>query len=231
MIYVTGDLHGSYDIRKLSSEFFPEGKGLTRNNHVIVCGDFGMPWDNSKSDGYWLDWLEAKPWTTLFVDGNHENFDLLDAMPVEEWNGGKIHRVRPNIIHLMRGQVFTIDGKKFFTFGGAESIDKARRRAHISWWSQEMPSASEYEEGLANLDKHEWKVDYVITHTCSVKAFYELEQYMITKFDKVPTAVEKYFDVLEEKLEYKQWYFGHYHDNGDFDDKHTVLYWSMKVIE
>ena len=44
-------------------------------------------------------------------------------MPVSEWNGGKVHFVRPNVIHLMRGQVFTLQGQTYFTFGGASSHD------------------------------------------------------------------------------------------------------------
>lgn len=47
----------------------------------------------------------------------------LNEMPIEYWNGGKIHRVRPSVIHLMRGQVFNLQGKMFFTFGGASSHD------------------------------------------------------------------------------------------------------------
>lgn len=178
-----------------------------------------------------MDWLENKPWTTLFVDGNHENFDMLEAMPVEEWNGGKIHRVRPSVIHLMRGQVFTIRGKKIFTMGGATSIDRAQRTQGISWWPQEIPSVAEFEEGLVNLDKHGWKVDYVITHTCSIRAFDELSKYMIGRIYKIPRAVEEYLDTIEDKLDYKHWYFGHYHDDGNFDDKHTVVYHKLILLD
>ena len=90
---------------------------------IAVCGDFGGIWDSSNTEKYWLDWLEKKKFTILFVDGNHENFDLLNAFPVTEWNGGKVHVIRKNIIHLMRGQVFTIEGIRFFTFGGGQSHD------------------------------------------------------------------------------------------------------------
>lgn len=73
------------------------------------------------------------------MDGNHENFDLINEYPVEEWCGGKVHIIRcdkegkPKIIHLMRGQVFEIEGKKIFTVGGAYSIDKYMRTPHRSW--------------------------------------------------------------------------------------------------
>ena len=83
------------------------------------------------------------PVTVLFVDGNHENFDLLNAYPVEMWKGGKVHNIKPDIIHLMRGQVFEIEGKTIFTFGGAASIDRDWRIEGESWRAQELPT---YEE-------------------------------------------------------------------------------------
>lgn len=58
------------------------------------------------------------------MDGNHENFKQLNAYDVDIWNGGKVHFIENEIIHLMRGQVFEIDGTRFFTFGGVYSIDK-----------------------------------------------------------------------------------------------------------
>lgn len=70
MIFITGDIHGNIDISKLNSKNFPEGKHLTRNDYVIVCGDFGLVWNESEEEFYWRNWLENKPWTTLWVCGN-----------------------------------------------------------------------------------------------------------------------------------------------------------------
>lgn len=93
MIYATGDTHGSF--QRFQPEHFPEQAGMTRDDYVIICGDFGGVWDGGKKDERNLDWLESLPFTTLFVSGNHENFDRLSKYPVEEWNGGKIQRIRP----------------------------------------------------------------------------------------------------------------------------------------
>lgn len=113
MFYITGDLHGEYDIHKLSSKRFPMGNNLTRDDYLIICGDFGLVWNNGNSEMYWRDWLNNKPWTTLFVDGNHENFPLLNRYPITKQWGGKVHQIEDNIYHLMRGQVFEINGKTF----------------------------------------------------------------------------------------------------------------------
>ena len=97
MIYITGDTHGEFE--RFGSNCFDAAKG----DYVIICGDFGNLWDNSNSEKYWRKWLREKAFTVLFIDGNHENFDMLSAYPVTEWNGGKAHKIADNIIHLMRG--------------------------------------------------------------------------------------------------------------------------------
>ncbi len=121
MIFITGDTHG--DFTRFSSQNFPEQQTMTKKDYVIICGDFGGIWNGSKEEEYWLDWLDEKPFTTLFVTGNHENYDLLKTYPFQYWNGGRVQRIRPSILHLTRGQIFEISGKTFFTMGGASSHD------------------------------------------------------------------------------------------------------------
>ena len=120
-IYITGDTHG--DFQRFGSKYFPQQKEMSREDYVVIAGDFGGLWDGSQKDQYWLDWLNKKPFTTLFVDGNHENFDLLNTLPEKEWNGGRVHVVREHVLHLMRGQVFNFGGLTWFTMGGAASHD------------------------------------------------------------------------------------------------------------
>ena len=133
MIYLTGDTHIPIDIDKLSSKSFPEQKQLTRDDFIIVLGDFGLLWREDKTYRYWLDILSHRRYTLLFLDGNHENFDWLNSLPVESWHGGHVHRIAENILHLMRGEVFEIDGNTFFTLGGAVSHDRIYRTEGISW--------------------------------------------------------------------------------------------------
>ena len=223
MIYITGDTHIPIDISKLNTTNFPQQKLLDKDDYVIICGDFGGVWDNSKEELFWRKWLLEKNFTTIFCDGNHENFDLLNKFPVEEWNGGKVHFINDSVIHLMRGQVFTIDDLKFFTMGGATSIDKYRRKKGISWWKEEIPSNKEFEEAFNNLDKHDWIVDYVISHTCSMRIMQEIG------YIKENNALNKFFDMLEGDLEYKHWYFGHFHNSIGIDEKHTMVY--NEIIE
>jgi DNA repair exonuclease SbcCD nuclease subunit len=224
MIYITGDTHIPIDIHKLSVANFPEQKQMTKMDFVIICGDFGGVWNNSKEELYWCNWLNDKNFTTLFVDGNHENFDLLNSYEVKNFAGGKVHFIMEDIIHLMRGQVFEINGVKLFTMGGATSIDKQYRRENISWWKEEIPSTKEYSEALDNLAIHKWNVDYIISHTSSMNIMKEMD------YIKENNSLNKFFDMLENNLSYKHWYFGHFHRDQQIDEKHTVVYNSIIKI-
>lgn len=218
MIFVTGDTHIPIDIHKLNSKNFPEQKSLTKKDYVIICGNFGGVWDNSKTDKYWLKWLQQCNYTTLFIDGNHENFELLYKYPVENWNGGKIHKITKSVFHLMRGQVFDIDNKKIFTMGGASSHDRLFRVDHKSWWEEEFPCEAEMAEGIKNLEINNNKVDIIISHCCPTSIMKCLNTEY--KSDKLT----EYFEKLQCLIEYKQWFFGHYHEDEKINDKFTVLY-------
>ncbi|MBQ4534490.1 MAG: metallophosphoesterase, partial [Ruminococcus sp.] len=135
MIYVTGDTHGDYSRFK-----DPAIKKLRRGDTLIICGDFGFFWNGSRKERSVIKKLTKKGYTIAFLDGCHENFDILEEYPVTEWNGGKARVIAGNLIHLMRGQVYTIENKKIFTFGGGHSQDFDFRRSSENWWKREKPS-------------------------------------------------------------------------------------------
>ncbi len=245
MIYITGDTHGSFG--KFNLEFFPEQEELTKNDYVIICGDFGI-WDNSERERINFDDLEAKNYTTLFVDGNHENFDLLNNYPVEKWRGGDVHFIRPSVIHLMRGNVFVIDGKKFFTMGGASSHDiqdgildpkdpnfkKNKKKLDregkyyyrikgVTWWEDELPKEDEIDKAKKTLESCNWKVDYIISHCAP---FSLMERCFGYSDDN---RLTRFFDEVSEKCEFTHWFFGHYHENYMLGDKFFLLY--EKIFE
>lgn len=248
MIYITGDTHRVFNNR-FSTYAFPEQLEMTKDDYVIICGDFGGVWYNInstkiKSDDYWLDWLESKPFTTLFIDGNHENFDRLNKYPVKEWNGGKVHEIRPSVLHLMRGEIFCIDGAKIFSFGGAQSHDiddgiiqmdsegkwkkiakqweleyRKFRVKGLSWWEQELPNKEEMQNGLDNLAKHNNKVDFIITHSPSASML-DLLGHGVYKQDRLT----KYLEDIRANTEYKKWFCGHMHDNVNINSQDILIY-------
>lgn len=222
MLYITGDTHGKYN------DFINRIRGYkpTKCDTVIICGDFGFVWDDPRHS-FLLDKLTAVPFNIAFIDGNHEDFTRLNAYPVEKWNGGKVHRIAPNIVHLMRGQIFTIEGKTFFTMGGAYSIDKALRKEGVNWWAEELPNNDDYRTARETLEKCGYKVDYVITHTVPESVIY----YIGHVPDSHDAELTGYFEWLYRKLEFKKWFAGHFHVNRLVRDNVQILLDDVEVIE
>lgn len=248
MIYITGDCH--CDFTRFSMDNFPIQTEMTKDDYVIICGDFGGVWtfeNESEQEKYLLDWLNKKNFTTLFVDGNHENFTRLYNYPEKKWHGGKVHKIRDSVLHLMRGEIFEIDNKRIFTFGGASSHDiqdgilnldeeekiyNFRKRGayfrirDYSWWDLELPTNEEMKNGIKNLEKVNYKVDYIISHCCptSVQAILGAGKY---KKD----YLTDYLQQISEKCEFKKWYFGHYHNYRQVNSQYTLLYEDIVPLE
>ena len=216
MIYVTGDLHGNFE--RFKPKYFPEQANMTKDDMVIIAGDFGGVWFGDSRDDETLDWLERLPFTLAFVCGNHENYDALERYPVDDWHGGKVHRIRPHVLHLMRGQVYKLEGYRFFTMGGAKSHDTNHRINHISWWRQELPSDEEYSEALQNLERYNWQVDYIITH-CAPTSI----ALMGSRHNEADRLTD-FLQEVQERAKYHYWLFGHYHDNKAIDENHILLW-------
>ncbi len=227
-IFVTGDIHGSYDIQKLAGSQF-DATHLTKEDVLIICGDFGLVWNRSKNERYWLRWLNEKPFTTLFVDGNHEGFTALNALPETTWHGGKVHQAAESVFHLQRGEVFQIDGMKVFTMGGASSsaYDIEHREEGVSWFPEEIPSKSERIHATEALEEVDWNVDIVVTHCAPTSA----EQSLAMVTDRLELhPMDEYTDWLEsikERLTYQHWFCGHYHADASLNENIQVLYQSI----
>ena len=179
--------------------------------------------DVSKDDIKLLDWYARQPYTILFVDANHENHTMLTEYSVEEWCGGTIHRIRPNLIHLMRGQYYTIDGKTFLTMGGAVSTDRALRTENVDWWAAEIPNAEEIATLRQTMEEHNYTVDYIITHCAPTTVLPALNPY----FEQ--DEMTQLLDEVYYSMDFKYWYFGHYHLHRPAKQKTFCLY--NKVIE
>jgi hypothetical protein len=215
-IFVTGDKHGEIEMEYLTARHFPAGKSLCKDDFVVILGDFGLLWNNppTKGERHWLDWLSGRNWTTLVVDGNHENFDLMDALPTEERWGAPVGVIAPNVFHLRRGYVYRIAGKSVFVFGGAESVDRALRTPGLSWWAREILSFEEAERGFDTLEEVDWKVDYVWTHAAPERALRKLfgrDTPPLVGGRRVRDPVSWYLNEIAGKLEFSLWRFGHYH--------------------
>lgn len=204
MVYITGDTHGDISFFKN-----PKLRKLTEDDTLIICGDFGFLWDDSEKEKKAFEQLTKKKYTICFVDGAHENYDMLKQYKPYRYKGGNAHKLAQNIYHLLRGEIFTFEGKTFFCMGGGESPDSDMREEGISWWKDEMPESDEMRNGVENLSAYDYKVDYVVTHEAPAiaKDFIKLHTHHEMKI----TPLNTYLQELMKKVEYNCWYFGSLH--------------------
>ena len=68
-VFLTGDTHGEIDMGKVDEFAKHAANVLTREDYLVILGDFGLVWSNppSAKETERLDWLETRPWTTLFI--------------------------------------------------------------------------------------------------------------------------------------------------------------------
>lgn len=225
---ITGDTHGTLDLRKVVCFFNEHENEYTSDDYLIICGDVGACGFSASDEAEACSVLRELPVTILFVDGNHENFEQLNSYGVDIWNGGKVHFVESKIIHLMRGQVFDIDGTRFFTFGGAHSIDKHYRTEGISWFPEEIPTKEEYEEGWNNLEKVDFQVDYILSHT-GPREVVAAMGYGEMSDDEV--ELRQYLQRVADNTEFTAWYFGHFHEDTEVEDTFFCLYDELTVVK
>lgn len=245
MVYLCGDCHGSFE--RFSTKNFPEQKEMTRDDIVICLGDCAITWDDTyaEREKYLIKWFGEKNFTFCYITGNHEGYDRLKRYPVVDFHGGKAIQLGQNVFCLKRGEIFDFEGYKFFTFGGARSHDidggvfepheknkikEAERKwmqnlgghyriNHISWWAEEMPSEEEMQHGLENLEKHNWTVDYILTHdmpseVMSVKYMSAIET----------DPLKLYFNRLAHDVNFYQWWGGHWHIEDRIMGKFFITY-------
>lgn len=222
MIFIAGDTHGRFG--RFDSNF-EENAILTKDDYMIIAGDFGGIWDQKESsiiEEMILDNLSDKPWTTLFIDGNHENFDRLDNLEEIPKFGDVVGKVSDSIFHLKRSRVYNIGGLKFFTFGGGHSVDMEHRTKGISYWERELPNDEEYQLGISNLKKHNNTVDIVLTHTCPREKFFQLSLIhpMITTIEE--NKLRNYLEDIYNTVTFKKWFCGHFHQDEIFGNFYFI---------
>lgn len=261
MIYVTGDIHGNPN--RLSNKHWPIAKELTKEDYVIICGDFGIVWDyegeNSMED-HNLWWLESRPFTTLFIDGNHENHKRLGEYPVEMWNGGKVHKIRPSVIHLMRGQIFELpfgdETRRVFTFGGARShdiqdgiLDPIEDAVKIKQWNYHNAHSSGNYKFFRVLGQTWWpeemptkaemeegfenldKVGWSVDYIFTHDCAGEVKKGLFGHDKFQLNELDFYLDVVREACEYKRWFFGHHHNNLWLNEKECLIFEDVVPVD
>jgi hypothetical protein len=232
MIYVTGDTHGTHDIEKVRSWYNKNQAILTKDDVLVVLGDWGGLWHPigslkyKKLDNHVLVQWAKKKFTTFIIPGNHENYDIIESLPVIEKFGAKCYlfevkrsfdnKYIGDIYIAVHGEVYTIDDKKILAYGGATSQDKAFRTLGIDYWSQEVPNISYEYSAFDNLKKHDMQVHYVFSHTCPVQVARVMFTPGTPEYNNYHQKSEDYVSkflqsLIDDGLKFNEWHFGHWH--------------------
>lgn len=201
MIYICGDTHGLIDFDKLKNYF--ERRYASEKDVLIILGDAGIVW--GEEDCSFSEFSQLGP-TILFIDGNHENFPLLNRFPVVDIFGGKAHYLHRRIYHILRGEMLNINGLSFLCLGGATSIDKEMRTPGVSWWPEENITKQDMENALENAGKMNGEVDYVLTHCAPSSIVEKMFGYLVDRDTRQ-------LEILRGRVSFKHWFFGHYHED------------------
>lgn len=217
-ILLAADVHGSHDLEKLSEASILGQIGLDPGqiDYLIVLGDWGVIWND---DPAWLAeefrllaFFDSKPWETLVILGNHEGYSRIRRIPLSERHGAPVRRASMKVFILESGNIFTLGGRRFFVFGGAESVDKANRQEGRDWWPEETPSLSDARHAVGVLESVNGEVDFVLTHTCPT----EVANHLAT-VDSIfrPKSLDPTCQVLSALQNQVKgsppWFFGHFH--------------------
>lgn len=243
MLYITGDTHNTIDMHNASSKQMRRICELQKVefsdiSHLIILGDFGLPWIEcpvdedgihpaNKEDRYLLDWYNEKPFKILALMGNHDNYNMISKLPEVEMFGGKVLKVSQNIFYLKRGHIYNIEGNTFLALGGAKSQDTQFRNENIDWWPQEEMSFTEMNDCLANLALRGNKVDYVLSHngpTYGIKCLSENNKIRDRLEEIEEESTVRFNNEIDSRLEYKKWFFGHWHSDWGFSNRDKSKY-------
>lgn len=221
MVYVTGNVHADIDVFKNRVI-----RKLSKDDYLLICGDFGFIWECDDYEEDVLDFLASKKYTILFVDGTHENFTSLYNYPEIDFLGGKAHKIRDNIFHLMRGYIFNIDMHSYFAFGGGKSSDIPFYRAQGKYWEEEMPTLEEMQLGAKNIAKHNCFVDFIVTHEPPPKTRMNAD-----KEAEQQSELTLFFADIEKNVKYRRWFYGADHVDKLEGEKRISLFYNVLPVD
>ncbi len=221
MIYITGDTHGDITRFKQFKAVFPKYR-----HHLLVCGDFGFVWDGSEQEKRRLAKLERLNCNILFVEGTHDNLDLLSNYPLEQFCGGKVRRIAKNVYWMQRGELYTIEDRTVFAMGGGESSDADERQEGVNWWRAELPSLAEIESARQTIAAAKGGVDIVVTHHNP-----RLELGLIDEQRQTVNALGVFLADVARNVRYRHWYFGMDHVDKTISPRMTAVFEKMIRFE
>ena len=221
MIWLTGDTHGHFD----RVEAFCREQQTTTDDILIILGDSGFNFGGGERDRFLKTRASQFPITIFSLHGNRENRPQNIPGYVEgSFHGGKIlyEPQYPNLLFAVDGEVYRFAGTDCLVVGGAYSTGKEYRLAKgLGWWPDEQPSPEI--KAYVEQQIREKQFDIVLSHTCPFK--YEPTEMFLGGIDQrtVDDSTERWLDTIEESIQYKAWFCGHWHTDKRIDKMHFLF--------
>ena len=220
MVYFTGDIHGS----PFKLQVFCRYMELTEKDTIVILGDVGANYYGGKRDKQFKEQIAKLAPTIFCIHGNHEQRPAnIPSYKAKEWNDGPVwyEEEYPNLLFARDGNIYVIDGVRYLVIGGAFSVDKNYRLSRgYGWWADEQPS----EEIKARVGRRVANsgLDVILSHTCPFK--YEPREAFLPGIDQsdVDSSTEEWLDTIEESVDYKAWFCGHWHIDKRIDKMHFL---------
>ena len=228
-VFISGDRHGDYkDVERFCLKW-----NTSKDDLLIILGDNGVNYWGPHKDKKIKNYLSSLPISFFMIKGNH------DQRP-----SPKLYHIAPENIHpLVRGSFLVEDEypsllfapmyggyefycedkwRKAFVLGGAYSADKWYRlemqelgHSGYRWFADEQMSTWEMKEAASMI--HDYKPDYILSHTCPFK-YIPQDMFMpIIDQSTVDDKMEYFFDEIESDVSYDKWYCGHWHTDRSID--------------
>ena len=127
--------------------------------------------------------------------------------------------------------MYEFEGKKCLIIGGAYSVDKDYRLARgWNWFSDEQPDEEVKEKVEETLRGLNYKVDYILSHTCPLR-YMPVEAFLPTiDQSTVDKSTEEWLGKVEARVECERWYCGHYHIEKKID-KMRFVFRDIEMLE
>lgn len=222
MIYITGDTHREFGrVRD-----FCKRAETSKDDKLIILGDAGINYMLDEHDKEFKRYLAKFPITFFCIHGNHEQRpEEIVSYIYDDIAGVYYEEEFPNIQFARDGNLYDFNDKEYIVIGGAYSVDKEYRLLNNKrWWANEQMSddmKEEVEWTLTTLCSG--NIDGILSHTCPLK--YEPVEQFLPMIDqrKVDDSMERWLDTIEEKIEYGDWWCGHWHTDKRIDKMHFLF--------
>jgi 3-oxoacid CoA-transferase subunit A len=227
--YLTGDTHG--DFKRIAE--FCDKHNTTKDDVMCILGDAGINYYLGKKDYLLKEFLKDLPITLFCIHGNHEaRPQHIPSYDEKEWNNGIVYYEEdyPNILFARHGEIFNINGKSILVIGGAYSVDKEYRLMNNYMWFEDEQPNDEIKQYVKEQIKKQEHFDIVLSHTCPIMT-QPTHMFLgwVNQF-KVDKSTEIFLQDIADKIDFDNWYFGHFHGAWDNGKYHMLFENYVEVI-